>query len=114
MPDDLYGTIDFLKRRCRVQPVLCNGVRLVRYAPAHGPTASRVRAALFLANGDIASITGKRIVDSGSVKRLPTLTLTCGTYDAAGDFVCRIRLLAKSSVSGGILAMLPGDMAACT
>lgn len=34
--------------------------------------------------------------------------LTCGTYDAAGDFVYRVGLPAKSGVGGGIVAVLPG------
>ena len=40
--------------------------------------------ALFLANGGVAPVTGERIVDSSSAKRLSALMLTCGTYDAAG------------------------------
>lgn len=39
--------------------------------------------------------------------------LTCGTYDAAGDFVYRVGLPAKSGVGGGIVAVLPGEMAVC-
>ncbi len=71
------------------------------------------RAALFLANGGVAPVTGERIVDSSSAKRLSPLMLTCGTYDAAGDFVYRVGLPAKSGVGGGIVAVLPGEMAVC-
>ncbi|PTB22242.1 glutaminase [Trinickia symbiotica] len=71
------------------------------------------RAALFLANGGIAPATGERIVDSSSAKRLSALMLTCGTYDAAGDFVYRVGLPAKSGVGGGIVAVLPREMAVC-
>jgi glutaminase len=39
--------------------------------------------------------------------------LTCGTYDAAGDFVYRVGLPAKSGVGGGIVAVLPGEFAVC-
>jgi len=39
--------------------------------------------------------------------------LTCGTYDAAGDFVYRVGLPAKSGVGGGIVAVLPGEMGIC-
>jgi glutaminase len=71
------------------------------------------RAALFLANGGIAPAAGKRIVDASSAKRLSALMLTCGTYDAAGDFVYRVGLPAKSGVGGGIVAVLPREMAVC-
>ncbi|RKP43535.1 glutaminase [Trinickia fusca] len=71
------------------------------------------RAALFLANGGVAPATGERILDSSSAKRLSALMLTCGTYDAAGDFVYRVGLPAKSGVGGGIVAVLPGEMAVC-
>ncbi len=37
--------------------------------------------------------------------------LTCGTYDAAGDFAYRVGLPAKSGVGGGIVAIVPGELA---
>ncbi|CAG4919047.1 glutaminase [Paraburkholderia gardini] len=71
------------------------------------------RAALFLANRGVVPSTGEHIVDASSAKRLSALMLTCGTYDAAGDFVYRVGLPAKSGVGGGIVAVLPGEMAVC-
>ncbi|PLZ03931.1 glutaminase [Burkholderia sp. WAC0059] len=71
------------------------------------------RAALFLANGGVAPSSGEHVVDASSAKRLSALMLTCGTYDAAGDFVYRVGLPAKSGVGGGIVAVLPGEMAVC-
>lgn len=70
-------------------------------------------AALFLANAGVAPVSGERILDASSAKRLSALMLTCGTYDAAGDFVYRVGLPAKSGVGGGIVAVLPGEMAVC-
>ena len=70
-------------------------------------------AALFLANGGVAPVSGEQILDPSSTKRLSALMLTCGTYDAAGDFVYRVGLPAKSGVGGGIVAVLPGEMAVC-
>ncbi|OYD60569.1 UNVERIFIED_ORG: L-glutaminase [Burkholderia sp. CF145] len=71
------------------------------------------KAALFLSNGGVVPSTGERILDASSAKRLSALMLTCGTYDAAGDFVYRVGLPAKSGVGGGIVALLPGEMAVC-
>jgi glutaminase len=71
------------------------------------------KAALFLGNQGVVPSTGERIVDASSAKRLSALMLTCGTYDAAGDFVYRVGLPAKSGVGGGIVAVLPGEMAVC-
>ncbi|MFD1554015.1 glutaminase [Paraburkholderia silviterrae] len=71
------------------------------------------RAALFLANGGVSPAGGERVLDASSTKRLSALMLTCGTYDAAGDFVYRVGLPAKSGVGGGIVAVLPGEMAVC-
>ena len=34
--------------------------------------------------------------------------LTCGTYDAAGEFAYRVGLPGKSGVGGGIVAVVPG------
>lgn len=71
------------------------------------------RAALFLANGGAVPHSGERILAPSPTKRLSALMLTCGTYDAAGDFVYRVGLPAKSGVGGGIVAVLPGAWAVC-
>ncbi len=39
--------------------------------------------------------------------------LTCGTYDAAGDFAYRVGLPGKSGVGGGIVAVVPGRCTLC-
>ncbi|MBM2576859.1 glutaminase [Jannaschia sp. Os4] len=41
-------------------------------------------------------------------RRLLALMLTCGHYDASGDFAFRVGLPGKSGVGGGILAIAPG------
>ncbi len=71
------------------------------------------RAVSFLANRGTIARNGEEILDSSSAKRLSALMLTCGTYDAAGDFAFRVGLPAKSGVGGGIVALVPGECGIC-
>jgi glutaminase len=71
--------------------------------------AELAKAGSFLAQHGTIPWNGKRILDASSSKRLNALMLTCGTYDAAGDFAYRVGLPAKSGVGGGILALMPGE-----
>ncbi len=64
-------------------------------------------ATLFLANQGYNPITAKRITSESRTKRLNSILLTCGTYDAAGDFAFRVGLPSKSGVGGGIVAIMP-------
>ncbi|MGM9491414.1 glutaminase [Ideonella sp. YS5] len=71
------------------------------------------RAVAFLANGGVNPWSGERIVDESSAKRLSALMLTCGTYDAAGDFAYRVGIPCKSGVGGGIVGHIPGRLGVC-
>ena len=71
------------------------------------------RAVAFLAHGGINPADGHEILDPSMTKRLNALMLTCGTYDAAGDFAFRVGLPAKSGVGGGIVAVMPGECGIC-
>ncbi len=73
--------------------------------------AELAKAGAFLANHGTIPWSGRQILDASSAKRLNALMLTCGTYDAAGDFAYRVGLPAKSGVGGGILALVPGELA---
>ena len=71
------------------------------------------RAVTFLANHGVVPWSGEKILDASSAKRINALMLTCGTYDAAGDFAFRVGLPAKSGVGGGIVALMPGECGIC-
>ncbi|CAA2142571.1 glutaminase [Hyphomicrobium sp. ghe19] len=65
------------------------------------------KAGLFLANGGRMR-SGHSIIPRERARRICALMLTCGHYDASGDFAFRVGLPAKSGVGGGILAVAPG------
>ena len=69
------------------------------------------RSMLYLANSGVDPISGKQIISSQQAKRINSLMLTCGHYDASGDFAFRVGLPGKSGVGGGIVAVVPGKMA---
>ena len=71
------------------------------------------RAVTFLANGGAVPWSGEKMLDASAAKRINALMLTCGTYDAAGDFAFRVGLPAKSGVGGGIVAVIPGECGIC-
>ena len=56
---------------------------------------------------------GSRILSSSQTKRINAVMLTCGTYDAAGEFAYRVGLPGKSGVGGGILAVIPDVCTIC-
>ncbi|HEX5694022.1 MAG TPA: glutaminase, partial [Arenimonas sp.] len=55
--------------------------------------------------------TGQQVISPVRARRINSLMLTCGTYDAAGDFAFHVGLPAKSGVGGGIAAVVPGALA---
>lgn len=71
------------------------------------------RAAITLANHGVVPRSGERLISVSQAKRINALMLTCGTYDAAGDFAFRVGLPAKSGVGGGIVAVVPGQCGVC-
>ncbi len=68
------------------------------------------RAMLFLAFGGTDPVTGKTFATPSQAKRINAVMLTCGHYDASGEFAYHVGLPAKSGVGGGIVAVVPGVM----
>jgi glutaminase len=63
-----------------------------------------------LARGGINPQTGRRVTSTRVVQRTLSVMVTCGMYNAAGDWVSAVGLPAKSGVGGGIVAVLPGQL----
>jgi glutaminase len=65
------------------------------------------RAALYLANGGVDPLTKTRVTTAVRARRINAVMMTCGHYDASGEFAFRVGLPGKSGVGGGILAVAP-------
>ncbi len=74
--------------------------------------AQLAQATMFLANGgrDLGrdGQPDEQFLAADDARRVNALMLTCGAYDAAGDFAYRIGLPVKTGVGGGIVAIAPG------
>ena len=68
------------------------------------------RAMMFLAFGGTDPITKKEFISTRKAKRINAVMLTCGHYDASGEFAFHVGLPAKSGVGGGIVAVVPNKM----
>lgn len=72
------------------------------------------RSALPLAaSEDISSNSSRGRLSSVQRHTVNALMLTCGTYNAAGDFAARVGLPMKSGVGGGIVAVIPDIGSVC-
>lgn len=62
-----------------------------------------------LAAGGRNPVTGSTVVPEAVIGPTLSVMATCGMYDAAGTWLFNVGLPAKSGVSGGVLAVLPGQ-----
>jgi len=65
------------------------------------------RAGLFLANEGTDPLTGDVIISREHARRINAIMMTCGHYDASGEFAFQVGLPGKSGVGGGILTVVP-------
>lgn len=64
-----------------------------------------------LANGGTQPVTGREMLTAELTERVLSVMATCGMYDSAGEWLAAVGMSAKSGVGGGIVAVLPGQLA---
>jgi len=64
-----------------------------------------------LAAGGTNPVTGQRAIHQEHVDKVLSIMATCGMYNASGEWIFRVGFPAKSGVGGGILGVLPGQLA---
>jgi glutaminase len=94
LDNDVEAVLDFYYHQCALQ-MTC---------------VDLARAFLFLANRGVCQRSGHAVISADRAKRINALMMTCGTYDAAGEFAFRVGLPVKSGVGGGIVAVVPNAM----
>lgn len=63
-----------------------------------------------LANGGVQPITGKHVIDEHVARLTMSVMASAGMYDAAGRWLARVGIPAKSGVAGGLVGSLPGQL----
>jgi glutaminase len=91
---DVEQTLALYLRQCSIT-VTCRDLALM---------------AATLANGCVHPISGDRVLSQRVNRDVLTVMYTCGMYDFAGEWAFQIGVPAKSGVSGGIVAVIPGKM----
>jgi glutaminase len=99
-----YGNID------NPVPVLLD--QYFRQCSLMASCADLALATTFLARHGVRA-DGTRLLTLSQAKQVNAVMLTCGTYDAAGDFAYRVGLPGKSGVGGGVIAVVPGRCTLC-
>lgn len=68
------------------------------------------RIGLLFANYGVDIETGERVISENVSRIVKTFMVTCGMYDASGEFALKVGIPAKSGVGGGIMASVPRRM----
>ena len=68
------------------------------------------RMGVNLASYGVDIETGERLVDENISRIVKTFMVTCGMYDASGEFAIKVGIPAKSGVGGGIMRSVPTKM----
>lgn len=67
-----------------------------------------------LANRGVNPLSGEQVVPEPVVRQVLSVMLSCGMYDAAGDWTTQVGIPAKSGVAGGLIGALPGRIGIAT
>ncbi|MCF6743477.1 glutaminase A [Blastococcus sp. KM273128] len=76
-------------------------------------TRTLARAARFLADDGVNPLTGAAVLSEPLARRVNALMLTCGTYDAAGQFAYDLGFPCKSGVAGAVMGDVTGRFGVC-
>ena len=68
------------------------------------------RIGLLFSNYGVDIETGERVISEDISRMVKTFMVTCGMYDASGEFALKVGVPAKSGVGGGIMASIPRRM----
>ena len=68
------------------------------------------RIGMNLASYGIDVENGERVISERVSRMVKTFMVTCGMYDASGEFAIKVGIPAKSGVGGGIMASVPNRM----
>ena len=63
-----------------------------------------------LANDGVNPVTGERLLGPDAVRDVLSVMMSCGMYNYAGQWAFEVGLPAKSGVSGGVMAVIPGQI----
>jgi len=91
---DVHEALDLYFRLCSIN-VTCHDLAMI---------------GAFIANDGIIPGTNKALIDKEIIKAVNSIMFTAGMYNESGECAMRTGLPAKSGVSGGILAVVPGKM----
>ncbi|BFH14721.1 glutaminase 1 [Paenibacillus dendritiformis] len=91
---DVEATLDVYFRQCAIEVRTCQLARM----------------ALVLANRGCDPATGRCYIPRRYVQIATSFMTTCGMYNASGEFALEAGIPAKSGVSGGIMALIPGQL----
>lgn len=71
-------------------------------------TIDVAKIGVLMANNGKDILTGEVIIPADIVRIAKTFMVTCGMYNASGEFAINVGIPAKSGVGGGILSVVPG------
>ncbi|MGG1677743.1 glutaminase A [Neobacillus sp. NRS-1170] len=90
--EDVEPLLDLYTKQCAVE-MNCLGL---------------ARIGMIFAMDGVDPLNGKRIMPDDVARICKTFMVTCGMYNASGEFAIKIGIPAKSGVSGGIMGAVPG------